>query len=50
MTLVTHQDLVDGLRSLGLDASSSVIVHSSLRAFGQVEGGAATVCAALRET
>lgn len=50
MTLVTHQDLVDGLRSLGLDASSSVIVHSSLRSFGRVEGGAATVCGALRET
>jgi aminoglycoside 3-N-acetyltransferase len=46
---VTHYDIVEGLRQLGLDTSSSVIVHSSLHSFGHVEGGASTVCAALRE-
>jgi aminoglycoside 3-N-acetyltransferase len=46
---VTHQEIVGGLRQLGLDTSSSVIVHSSLRSFGHVEDGASTVCAALRE-
>lgn len=50
MPRVTHHDIVDGLRGLGIDRSSSVIVHASLRSFGSVEGGAVTVCAALRET
>jgi aminoglycoside 3-N-acetyltransferase len=39
--------IVDGLRACDLDASSAVIVHSSLRAFGHVDGGALTVCQAL---
>lgn len=50
MAHVTRYDIVEGLRGLGLDRSSSVIVHTSLRSFGWVEGGAATVCAALQET
>lgn len=49
MRSVTKQDIVEGLRQLGLDRTSSVIVHSSLRSFGQVESGASTACAALRE-
>ena len=44
---VTEQDIRYGLRSLGLDESSAVIVHSSLRSFGRVEGGALAVCRAL---
>ncbi|NIK57008.1 AAC(3) family N-acetyltransferase [Kribbella shirazensis] len=46
---VTARDLVDGLRQLGLDRSSSVVVHSSLSSFGYVDGGAEAVCAALTE-
>lgn len=40
---VTSADLAEGLGSLGLDGSGHVIVHASLRAFGQLEGGARTV-------
>jgi len=47
---VTTQDIMDGLHSLGLDRSSSVIVHSSLSSFGYVDGGAEAVCRALTET
>jgi aminoglycoside 3-N-acetyltransferase len=32
-----------GLRSLGVQAGDTLFVHSSLRSFGRVEGGAATV-------
>ena len=45
--LVTERDIAAGLHALGLDASSAVIVHSSLRSFGYVEGGALAVCRAL---
>lgn len=47
VTTVTELDIRNGLRSLELDGSSSVIVHSSLRSFGYVEGGASSVCRAL---
>ncbi|WP_432880971.1 AAC(3) family N-acetyltransferase [Kribbella sp. CA-245084] len=47
--VVTRADIVDGLRRLGLDGSSEVIVHSSLSSFGYVDGGAEAVCAALTE-
>jgi aminoglycoside 3-N-acetyltransferase len=40
---VTERAIAEGLRSLGLDRSSAVIVHSSLRSFGYVEGGALAV-------
>jgi aminoglycoside 3-N-acetyltransferase len=45
--VVTEQAIVEGLCALGLDKSSVVIVHSSLRSFGYVEGGALTGCRAL---
>jgi aminoglycoside 3-N-acetyltransferase len=48
--MVTEADIVHGLRVLGLHSSSAVIVHSSLRSFGNVEGGAYTVCQALLST
>ncbi len=41
--------LVTDLRALGLREGDSVLVHSSLRSIGYVEGGAATVIAALTE-
>src|SRR5690242_13699748 len=46
-TVVTESDIAAGLRALGLDETSSVIVHSSLRSFGHVDGGALAVCRAL---
>jgi aminoglycoside 3-N-acetyltransferase len=47
--LVTQSDIITGLRALGLGPGTGVMVHSSLKSFGQVEGGAATVIAALME-
>lgn len=44
---VRQREIGRGLRALGLDKSSSVIVHSSLSSFGWVEGGALAVCEAL---
>ncbi len=44
---VGYRDLVRGLREAGLTRHSRVVVHSSLSAFGQVAGGAATVVGAL---
>lgn len=38
---------MSGLRGLGLGSESVVVVHSSLRSFGRVEGGAAAVAKAL---
>ena len=44
---LTEHDIAEGLRDLGLNQSSSVVVHASLRSFGQVAGGADAVCRAL---
>lgn len=41
------EELVAGLRELGLAAGVDLLVHSSLRSLGRVEGGAGTVCEAL---
>ena len=46
---VTQVDIVQGLRALGLAAGAGVMVHSSLRSFGQVRGGALAVIEALKE-
>jgi len=46
--VVTHDDVVDGLRNLGLAGVEIAVVHASLSAFGWVAGGAATVVAAVR--
>jgi aminoglycoside 3-N-acetyltransferase len=48
--MVSVEEIADGLRRLGLGRSSSVIVHSSLKSFGYVDGGAEAVCEALTET
>ena len=45
--VVTEDEIAAGLRRLGLNGSSSVIVHASLRSFGHVDGGADAVCRAL---
>ncbi len=44
---VTKEDIVAGLRKLGLREGDNVGVHSSLSAFGYVEGGADAVVDAL---
>lgn len=46
---VSQADLVAGFRRLGLGAGLTAMVHSSLSAFGWVEGGAETVIRALLE-
>ena len=48
--MLSEADLQNGFHQLGLNPSSYAIVHSSLRSFGQVEGGANTVCKALFAT
>ncbi len=46
---VTHREIADGLRRLGVRAGMGVMVHSSLKSFGRVEDGARTVIEALME-
>jgi len=46
---LSKQDIVTGLRELGLPEGCAVMVHSALSAFGEVEGGAKTVIEALLE-
>jgi len=46
---LTYDQIVQGLRQLGVLPGAIVEVHSSLSAFGQVAGGATTVVAALMD-
>jgi aminoglycoside 3-N-acetyltransferase len=46
---ITQADIVRGLRDLGLRAGCTILAHSSLSSFGEVEGGADTVIDALLE-
>ena len=46
---LTRQEIVDGLRQLGVREGSVVMAHSALSAFGRVEGGAETIIEALIE-
>ena len=46
---ITQTDLVRGLQGLGLNTGDLVLVHSSLKAFGHVVGGADAVIDALLE-
>src|SRR5213593_288443 len=48
MASVSREALLEGLRRLGL-SGKPVAVHSALRSFGYVEGGAKTVIRALHE-
>ena len=47
--VVTKKDIVDGLKRVGLKRGANVIVHSSLKSFGRVEGAADSVVDALIE-
>ena len=49
MTVVRKEDIVRGLRELGVRPGMRVMVHSSLSSFGWVEGGAEAVIYALME-
>jgi len=49
MPHVTEQDILAGLREVGLSEGDVVLVHSSLSSFGHVEGGADAVIDALLE-
>src|SRR5271157_115439 len=45
--MVTRAAIRDGLAALGVVGGDTVLIHSSLRAFGRVAGGAGTVVRAL---
>jgi len=46
---VTHEQLVEVFKALGLRCGNSLVIHSSLSSLGQVAGGADTVLDALLE-
>jgi len=46
---VSKEDIISGLRKLGVTPGINMIVHSSLKSFGRVEGGPRTVIEALME-
>jgi Aminoglycoside N3''-acetyltransferase len=41
------QDLIDGIKGMGIIPGDTILVHSSLKSFGYVEGGVQTVIGAL---
>ena len=45
--MLTYRDFITGFRKLGIDQASPVIVHASLSAFGDVQGGVETVLGGL---
>ena len=47
--MYTKQDLISDLRAMGLKPTDAVMMHSSMKAIGAVEGGADTVLDALME-
>lgn len=47
---VTKEDIISGLRALGLKKGDNIGVHSSLSSFGYVKGGADIVIDALSDT
>lgn len=47
--MYTKQDLLDHLSQLGIDRNGTLLVHSSMKSIGHVEGGAETVLDTLSE-
>lgn len=47
--MLTLNDLVAGFRSLGVEAGDTLLVHSSYKSFGPVDGGPQTVIQALEQ-
>lgn len=47
-TIVTKEDIIVALKELGLKSTDIVITHSSLKSFGNVDGGADAVIDALK--
>ncbi len=47
--MYTKQDLLGSLKQLGIDENGTLLVHSSMKSIGLVEGGADTVLDALSE-
>ncbi len=45
--MLTFEQLVDGFRNLGVRRGDTLLVHSSYKSFGEVDGGPATVNRAL---
>ena len=48
--VVVKSDMVSAFRRLGVSAGDSMLIHSSLKSFGQVSGGAVCVIDAAKET
>jgi aminoglycoside 3-N-acetyltransferase len=46
---LTQRDIAEGVRRVGLKEGDVALVHSAMRTFGPIEGGAKTVVAALLE-
>ena len=47
--MVEKQDIIKGLKQVGLKSNDVVLVHSAMRTFGLINGGVRTVVSALRE-
>lgn len=47
--MITKEELIQGLKDIGVEAEMILEVHCSLKSFGYVEGGAITVIDALKE-
>jgi aminoglycoside 3-N-acetyltransferase len=45
--MLTFENLVDGFRGLGVNEGDTLLVHSSYKSFGEVDGGPQTVIRAL---
>jgi len=43
----SFRDFITGIRKLGIDRSAPIIVHASLSAFGEVQGGSESILGAL---
>lgn len=49
IAMYNKQDLLKHLKELGINGNGTLLVHSSMKSIGQVEGGADTVLDALSE-